>query len=144
LADLFSPLIYHTSAQAAYQGISRFTPGESIYGEQIVTGDRLTFFSNALLPFGLASAPFSAEGLPSQRVLLIEDGVLKTRWAEQRYADYLRIAPTGSFANLEIAPGHHAHHDLLHHDGPLYHLVAFSWLNPDDLTADFVAEIKMG
>ncbi|HEY7126031.1 MAG TPA: TldD/PmbA family protein [Ktedonobacterales bacterium] len=144
LVDLFSPLIFHTSAQAAYQGISRFTPGASIYGEQVVTGDRLTLFSSALLPYGLASAPFDADGIPGQRVLLIEDGMFKAPWAEQRYADYLHIPPTGSFANLEIAPGNHTLHDLLHSDGPVYHLVAFAWLNPDDLTGDFVAEIKLG
>ncbi len=144
LVDLFSPLIFHTSAQAAYQGTSRFAPGASLYGEQAVTGERLTLFSNALLPYGLASAPFSAEGLPGQRLLLIEEGEIKARWAEQRHADYLHIPPTGSFANLEIAPGRHALHDLLHTSGPVYHLVAFSWLNPDDLTGDFVAEIKLG
>ncbi len=144
LVDLFSPLIFHTSAQAAYQGTSRFAPGASLYGEQVVTGDRLTLFSSALLPYGLASAPFSAEGLPSQRVLLIEDGEIKARWAEQRYADYLHIPATGSFANLEISPGSHALHDLLRSNGPVYHLVAFAWLNPDDLTGDFVAEIKLG
>lgn len=144
LVDLFSPLIFHTSAQAAYQGTSRFAPGASIYGKQVVTGDKLTLLSNALLPYGLASAPFSAEGLPGQRLLLIEDGEIKARWAEQRYADYLHIPPTGSFANLEIASGNYSLRDLLHTDGPVYHLVAFSWLNPDDLTGDFVAEIKLG
>jgi predicted Zn-dependent protease len=144
LIDLFSPLIFHTSAQAAYQGTSRLAPGESVYGEQVVTDDRLTLWSNALLPYGLASTPFDAEGLPGQHVLLIKDGILQTRWAGQRYADYLHLAPTGSFANLEIPPGRHTLHDLLHSDGPVYHLVAFSWLNPDDLTGDFVAEIKLG
>jgi predicted Zn-dependent protease len=144
LVDLFSPLSFHTSAQAAYQGISRFSPGDFLSGEQVITGDRLTLFSNALLPYGLASAPFSPEGLPSQRLLLIEASEIKARWAEQRYADYLHIPPTGSFANLEIPAGCHAFHDLLHTDGPVYHLVAFAWLNPDDLTGDFVAEIKLG
>jgi predicted Zn-dependent protease len=34
--------------------------------------------------------------------------------------------------------------DLLDDTGPIYQLVAFSWLNPDELTGDFVAEIKLG
>ena len=63
--------------------------------------------------------------------------------AEQRTADYLHIRPTGSFANIEIPAGAHPVQDLLG-NGPVYHLVAFSWLNPDELTGDFVAEIKLG
>jgi len=38
----------------------------------------------------------------------------------------------------------HPVQDLLEDNKPVYHLVAFSWLNPDELTGDFVAEIKLG
>lgn len=144
LVDLFPPLIFHSSARAAYQSLSRFTLGAPICGDIPIQGDHLTFISNALLPFGQASAPFSDEGLPGERVVLIEDHHLRARWAEQRYADYLNTPPTGSFANIEIPPGIHAVQDLLENKEPMYHLVAFSWLNPDELTGDFVAEIKLG
>jgi predicted Zn-dependent protease len=144
LVDLFSPLVFHTSARAAYQSMSRFALGAPICGEQEVRGDHLTFISNALLPYGQTSAPFSDEGVPGERVILIQNSQHQAWWAEQRYADYLNIRPTGSFANIEIPPGTHAAQDLLEGDGPLYHLVAFSWLNPDELTGDFVAEIKLG
>ncbi|HEY7355221.1 MAG TPA: metallopeptidase TldD-related protein [Ktedonobacterales bacterium] len=144
LVDLFSPLIFHTSARAAYQSLSCFALGAPICGDTSIQGDRLTFISNALLPFGQASAPFSDEGLPGERVVLIEDHHLRAWWAEQRYADYLNIRPTGSFANIEIPPGIHAVQDLLEDKESVYHLVAFSWLNPDELTGDFVAEIKLG
>ena len=144
LVDLFSPLIFHSSARAAYQSSSRLTPGASISGEQELQGDGLTFISNALLPYGLSSAPASEEGLPAERLVIIQDHQLQARWAEQRYADYLGIRPTGGFANIEIPAGAHTLQELLHSDGPVYQLVAFSWLNPDDLTGDFVAEIKLG
>ncbi len=144
LVDLFSPLIFHSSARAAYQSMSRFALGASICGEKEIQGDRLTLLSNALLPYGQASAPFSDEGLPAERLSVIQDHCLQAWWAEQRYADYMNILPTGSFANIEIPPGIHAAQDLLEDNKPLYHLVAFSWLNPDELTGDFVAEIKLG
>lgn len=144
LVDLFSPLIFHSSARAAYQSMSRFALGVSISDDQEIQGDRLTLISNALLPYGQASAPFSEEGLPGERVVVIQDHQLQAWWAEQRYADYLRVHPTGGFANIEIPAGSHAVQDLLESDEPLYHLVAFSWLNPDELTGDFVAEIKLG
>jgi predicted Zn-dependent protease len=144
LVDLFSPLIFHSSARAAYQSMSRLAPGDSISGEGEIQGDRLTFISNALLPYGISSAPFSEEGLPGERLVIIQDHRLQARWAEQRYAEYLHIRPTGGLANIEIPAGTHAVQDLLNNDGPLYHLVDFSWLNPDDLTGNFVAEIKLG
>jgi predicted Zn-dependent protease len=144
LVDLFAPLIFHSSAQAAYQSMSRFALGCPICGEQEVQGDRLTLISNALLPYGQASMPFSEEGLPGERLVVIKDHQLQAWWAGQRYADYLNISPTGSFANIEIPPGTHPMQDLLDGTGPIYQLVAFSWLNPDELTGDFVAEIKLG
>jgi predicted Zn-dependent protease len=144
LGDLFAPLIFHSSARAAYQSLSRFTLGASIGGEYPLQGDRLTFISNALLPYGQASAPFSEEGLPGERVILIQNHLLCAWWAEQRYADYLNIRPTGSFATIEIPPGTHPLQELLEDSEPIYHLVAFSWMNPDELTGDFVAEIKLG
>lgn len=144
LVDLFAPLIFHSSARAAYQSTSRFSLGGSICGNQQIQGDRLTFISNALLPYGQASAPFSDEGVPGERITLIQDHLLRAWWAEQRYADYLNIRPTGSFANIEIPPGSHPVQDLLEDGETVYHLVAFSWLNPDELTGDFVAEIKLG
>ncbi len=144
LVDLFAPLIFHTSARAAYQSLSRFTLGASICGDEQIGGDHLTFISNALLPYGLASVPFSDEGIPGARVVLIQDHSLRAWWAEQRYADYLNIPPTGSFANIEILPGRHPIQELLAGEQPVYHLVDFSWMNPDELTGDFVAEIKLG
>jgi PmbA protein len=144
LVEIFAPLIFHTSARAAYQSMSRLALGASICGEEHVRGDTLTFISNALLPYGLASAPFSDEGIPGERVVLIQDHRLCVWWAEQRYADYMNIPPTGSFANIEIPPGIHPVHGLLADEEPVYHLVDFSWLNPDELTGDFVAEIKLG
>lgn len=144
LIDLFSPLIFHSSARAAYQSLSRFTVGASICGYNQIQGDQLTFISNALLPYGLASAPLSDDGLPGERVVLVQDHQVSAFWAEQRYADYLNMRPTGSFANIEILPGAHAIQDMLDKRQPVYHLVAFSWLNPDELTGDFVAEIKLG
>ncbi len=144
LVDLFSPLIFHSSARAACQSMSRFALGASISGDQEIQGDRLTLISNALLPNGQASAPFSEEGLPGERLTIIQDHQLQAWWAEQRYADYMNIRPTGGFANIEIPAGAHPVQDLLKNAGPLYHLVAFSWMNPDELTGDFVAEIKLG
>ena len=85
--------------------LSRFDVGQSVYGDHHPTGERLTLRANALRPFGLAGHRFSADGVPGQDVLLIEDGVLRARHATQRYAQYLGIPATGEPGDTEVRTG---------------------------------------
>jgi len=139
----YSPLVLRSAAQLKYQQMSTWEIGESIF-KTTSSGDPLTVYSNALWPFGTRSNVFDAEGLPAQRVLIIEKGLLSCFWATQRYADYLQIPPTGSFGNMEILAGSVPFDSLFNDEGPLYHIVAFSAMSPDPLTGDFVGEIRMG
>jgi predicted Zn-dependent protease len=138
----YSPLILRSSAQLKYQRMTPWEVGESVFPQQ-PSGDPFTLYSNALLPFGTRSNTFDQEGLPAQRLPIIEDGVLSRLWAQQRYAQYLEIPATGEFGNMEIVAGSVPFADLLV-DGPLYHIVAFSAMSPDPLTGDFVGEIRLG
>jgi PmbA protein len=96
------------------------------------------------LPFATRSATFDDEGLPGQRTLIVERGVLSRFWATERYAEYLQIPATGRFGNMEIAAGSSAFDSLFDGEGPLYHIVAFSAMSPDPITGDFVGEIRLG
>ncbi len=139
-----SPLAFRSSAQYKHQGLSPWEVGQSIYGQVSRSGDPLTVYANAVLPWGLGSAAFDDDGLPGRRLLLIEHGVLQNFWAPQRYAEYLHVPPTGAFGNLEILPGSMPMADMWQGIGPLYHVVAFSSMSPDPVTADFVGEIRLG
>jgi len=97
-----------------------------------------------LLPFGSRSDRFNEEGLPSQRVPIVENGVLSRFWATNRYAQYLHVPATADFGNMEITPGSVAFEGLLQDVGPLYHIVGFSSMSPDPITGDFVGEIRLG
>lgn len=150
LASLFNPslaagpLVFHTSAQAAFQGVSRLKQGEHVTSEE-PRGDRLTLLSDSLRPWGLHTAAFDSEGLPARSVAIIEDGIFRRQWADMRYAAYLGIAPTGRFANITLPPGTWSLDALRSAaDGPVYEIVSFSLMNPDTATGDFVAEIKLG
>lgn len=150
LANLFNPaltagpLIFHTSGQAAFQGVARLKPGDRVTSEE-PRGDRLTLISDGVRPWGLRTAAFDAEGLPARSVAIIEDGVVRRRWADMRYAAYLGIEPTGAFANITIPPGTWSLDALrTAAEGPVYEIVSFSFMNPDAATGDFVAEIKLG
>ncbi len=144
LPSLFSPLIFHSSARAAYQHLSRLTVGEPVTPEP-PRGDRLTLSSDALRPFGVRTAPFDEYGVRAVRVPVIEDGVLRQYWADARYGAYLGVPVTGDFANLTIERGTASLMALRSPmRGTVYEIVAFSWLNPDAVSGDFVAEIKLG
>lgn len=138
-----SPIILRSSARSKYQQMSTWEVGKSIFSTD-ASGDPFTLYSNPLLSFGTHSGSFDDEGLPGQRLLMIENGVLTRFWATQRYAEYLGVPPTGRFGNMEIAVGKHSFASLLEDDGPLYHIVAFSAMSPDPLTGDFVGEIRLG
>jgi predicted Zn-dependent protease len=144
LSNLFQPLTFHASARAAYQQMSRLQAGESITPEP-PRGDRLTLLSDATRPYGLKTAPFDEDGVPASRIAVVEDGLLSRNWADARYAAYLDIPPTGAFANLTITPGSRSLETLRDaSDGTVYEVVAFSFLSPDPVSGDFVAEIKLG
>ncbi len=151
LANFFSPLIFggnplltQTSAQAAYQRLSRFNVGDFISGEE-PTGDRLNLTSDPLRPYGVRSYRFDADGLPATEVALVENGALTHLWADARYATYLGVAPTGQVGNLAVGRGTASLDELRRLEGaPVYEIVSFSAFGPDPVTGDFSSEIRLG
>ena len=129
------------SAASKYARLSPWESGNSVFRGE-VKGDPLTVWSNRAMPFGTASDRFDAEGLPARRVELIRDNELVTFAAGQRYADYLKISPTGAFGNIELPPGKTPASILLAE--PYVEIVQFSWFNPDTITGDFATEIRFG
>ncbi|MGH2352857.1 MAG: metallopeptidase TldD-related protein [Chloroflexota bacterium] len=146
LSPLFDPFMYQASASAAYQKLSPFQIGVSVYGERQVTGHRLTLRANARRPYGLSSHRLDGDGVPGHDVLLIEDGVLRARHATQRYARYLGLPATGAPGNTEVSPGATSLDDLLSASGgePVYQVVGFSAPDVDPITGDFGSEIRLG
>lgn len=130
-----------SSAEAKFSQLSNWEIGQSIFRGE-VSGDPLTLWATRQLPYGTQSNRFDDEGLPAQRVLLVEDNRLAAFTASQRYADYLSLPPTGAFGNIELPPGQTAQADLLVE--PHVEIVSFSWFNPDPVTGDFATEIRLG
>ena len=130
-----------TSAASKFNRLSTWEIGTSIFRGE-VTGDPLTVWASRQLPFGTHAARFDEEGLPAQRVALIEAGRLLAFTAGQRYADYLAIPATGAFGDIEVAPGRTPAAELVAE--PHVEIVTFSWFNPDEVTGDFACEIRLG
>jgi predicted Zn-dependent protease len=129
------------SAAARFSKSSTWEVGEPVFREP-VRGDPLTVWANRQASYGVASDRFDAEGIPSQRLLLIDNNRLAAFSAGQRYAEYLRIPPTGEFGVIEVAAGRTAAASL--REGNHVEIAAFSAFEADDVTGDFASEIRLG
>jgi len=130
-----------TSAASKYQQVSQWEVGKTVFHGE-VKGDPLTVWANRMIPFGVASNRFDAEGLPASRVELIHENTLSAFAASQRYSEYLQISPTGAFGNIELPAGTTPSTELL--TEPYVEIVQFSLFNPDTITGDFATEIRFG
>jgi PmbA protein len=131
-------------ARTAYEHLSRFELGASVYGEVEPSGDLLTLRANARRPFGIGSYRWDSDGIPAQDLLVIEDGVLRARPATQRYAQYLGVPVTGRPGVAEIGLGSAPRVDLLEGDGPVLEVLDFSAPNVEPISGDFGMEIRIG
>jgi PmbA protein len=129
------------SASAKYAKLSPWEVGESVFRGE-VKGDTLTIWANRALPFGIASDRFDAEGLPAQRVAIVEENRLSAFAASQRYAEYLQVPATGAFGNVELPAGKTPASELVAE--PHVEIIQFSWFNPNTVTGDFATEIRFG
>lgn len=143
LADFLDggPLRFLGSASNRYAKLSRWDIGQSVVPEG-ASGDPLTVWANRVLPYGTRSCRFDAEGIPGQRLLLIQDNLLQALSASQRYAEYLNLPPTGDFGNLELPAGATPVSQLL--SPPYLEVAGFSLFYPDAVTGDFATEIRLG
>lgn len=113
VAELLQLFLYSVSGKSVAEGKSRLA---GKLGEKILS-DSVTLVDDATLQGGLASRPFDAEGTPSQRLVVVERGVLRsflhntdtaartghatTGHASRSYASTLGVAPT----NVLLEPG---------------------------------------
>jgi PmbA protein len=139
-----SALIFHASARTAYEHLSRFELGGSVYGESEPVGDLLTLRANALRPYGVGSYRWDSDGIPAQDLLVIEEGLLRARPATQRYAQYLGVPATGRPGVAELALGATSRAGLLEGDEPVLEVLDFSAPNVEAVSGDFGMEIRIG
>jgi len=119
---LFGPVISSVNADNVQRG-------RSIWADKIgenVSNRNLTVIDDGLLPYGLGSSPFDAEGVPSQKTLLIDNGILKNFLYDSYTANKANTESTGnavresysslpsiSISNLLVEPGTKSFDDLV-------------------------------
>ncbi len=94
-------------ARTILDNIAEAVNGDSIYrhssfltgklGEK-VAGENITIIDDGTIPGGFGTSPFDGEGVPSQRTVVIENGVLKSYLLNTYTARKLGLKTTGSAA----------------------------------------------
>ena len=115
-----------------YAGYFDVNAGDSVQGED-VKGERLNL---VLVP----AEPYSSEGIPMKERVLIKDGVLQCVQANERFASYLGIEPTGYYSRMRLENGTEALSEMK--KGCLYP-VSFSGFETDSFTGQFGGEIRL-
>ena len=145
LDHFFAWFTTQSSGAAKYNRMTQAEPGQML-AEPKNGATPLTLWHNALIPWAVGSYKVDPSGTPGGKKLLVEGGKLKSRLANARYAQYLKMAPTGELGNIEVEPGKEAAEALLKPSGerPLYVLSDFSYFEPNGMTGEFSSEIRFG
>jgi len=130
-----------SSGAMKYSGETPWDIGKSIFRGE-VKGDDFQMWANRLLPYGIPSSAFDKEGIPGQRIALIQDNKLASFVSDQRFADYLKMKPSGDFGSVEVPAGKVPQTEL--QSGSYIEIAEYSWFNPNPVTGDFACEIRLG
>jgi len=140
----------HALGQAHAEKISRFNIGD------VVASENITVIDDGLLEGGMSSNSWDSEGNPHQVTEVIRNGVFQNRLYDQMYAILEEKQSTGNairaesgtivnwISNLKILPGDISFNDMISDIKEGYYIDKFSWLNPDEVSGNFGAEIRSG
>jgi len=151
LQQAINPVIgTHALGKAHAEKISRFNI------EDVVASENITIIDDGLLEGGLSSNSWDSEGNPHQLTEVIKNGVFQNRLYDQKYAMLEKKQSTGNakraesgtvvnwISNFKILPGDISFNDMILDIKEGYYIDKFSWLNPDDVSGNFGAEIRSG
>lgn len=129
LVDLYTE---RTEAAAVYSGYFDVKLGDFIQPGP-VAGEKIDIFVEP-------TVPFSREGIPMKERRLISDGRVVFLQADQRFASYMHIEPTGHYAKVRLGGGTVPLAEMK--KNALYP-VSFSDFQMDPLTGKFGGEIRL-
>ena len=138
----FSPFVAQASGSAARQGLSRYQPGQSVFGDIEPTGDPLTISSDGTLAFGIRSAPFGPHGEPIRRFDLVRDGLAAGLSLDLREAGMRKRTANGGVRNLVVGAGRDPASTLA--ESATLEVTELRWLDADPSSGKLAAEIGLG
>jgi len=139
-AMFFNYYVDNSDCKSIYEKVSDFKIGENVQKNEGKNG--VTMYVDPNLKGSVYSRPYDDDGLKLEKVLLVENGVLKNYWGNTRYSSYLGLEPTGQFTNVVVEKGSDSI-DSLRSDKYL-EVEKFSDFDMDTVTGDFGGEIRLG
>ncbi|EOD01182.1 metallopeptidase TldD-related protein [Caldisalinibacter kiritimatiensis] len=130
-----------SNGRYVYEGISTLKLNENVQGDS-VEGDLISLRLDPNLKNSTESAPYDKFGTLLKPVSIIKKGILNKYWADNRYAQYIGINPTGEINNIVFEGGSKSVKDFK--QKPYLELIAFSDFQMNPLTGDFGGEIRLG
>lgn len=132
--SLISRLLKPAKASAFQQGQSFWAD----YQGSKPFSDKLTIVDDPLLPRGLRSRRYDAEGIAARPLTLVENGVVKNIYVDTYYGRKLKMQPTtGSSSNVIIKPGSQSLAELINAAGEGIYVTSWLGGNADNTTGEF-------
>ncbi|MHA2391773.1 MAG: metallopeptidase TldD-related protein [Promethearchaeota archaeon] len=151
LREAIIPVIgFHALGKPFSEKISSYN-----INDKVATED-MSIYDNGLLEGGLNSNPWDGEGTPHQNTEIIKDGIFQNRLFDEKYAILENAESTGNgirslngavgnyVSNFQITPGDVSLEEIKSNIKEGYFIERFSWLNPDELSGYFGAEVRNG
>ena len=141
---------FHASGQALSQKLSSYKINDKVASEEFTVAD------NGLLEGGLSTNPWDGEGTPHQNTEIIKNGIFQKHLFDEKYAILENTESTGNgvrgingavkndVSNFHIYSGEIPLEEMISNIKEGYLIERFSWLNPDELSGFFGAEIRNG
>lgn len=151
LREAIVPVIgFHALGKAFSEKVSNYNINDKVASEEV------SIIDNGLLDGGLNSNPWDGEGNPHQKTEIITNGIFQNRLFDEKYAILENMKSTGNgirsvngavrngVSNLQIHPGKIPLEEIILNIKEGYFIEKFSWLNPNELSGFFGAEIRNG
>ena len=131
--EIFSYYVERSASYMIYPKYSSFRAGCDVQGGE-AEQDRINLTLKA-------AVPYSSEGIPMRDRELVRDGKLQLIHGGNRYAQYLKIEPTGNYREYKAPAGKVSQEEM--RETPYLEVVNFSDFQMDSFSGHFGGEIRL-
>ena len=139
--DFFQYFLFKSSTNGVFNRISQVKPGDPTHeGETL--GDKVTLEIKKELPYSSKNKPYSPDGNPARDLVIVEDGIYRSYWGEQKTGYYLGVENVTPANNFVVKGGNRTKAQMK--QDPYLEIIQFSSFIMNPVTGSFGGEIRLG
>ena len=138
--ELFDYYNYNAAASVIYQNLHQNKVGDNIQGED-VKGDLVNISLVPYIKNSTSSRYYDSDGMLLKDTVIYKDGVIQNLIAGKRFADYIKVKPTGNIQNVVVSAGNTSEKDMK--KTPYLEVLKFSAFQTDSMTGNFGGEFRL-